>query len=134
MYFYLLGTYVVPGDSEDVTDYILIEIPTFLYMGLSLLLPSSLFPPSLSSSLVLPTGMFILIVLSFLFVYLRGYRDIMLSDRVFWGCFLASQIFIWLSFIAVVVALATLDEGGEEIRSCSGRLTDETVSEKDDAR
>jgi len=111
VYFYLLGTYVVPGDSEDVTDYILIEIPTFLYLG-----------------------MFILIVLSFLFVYLRGYRDMMLSDNAFWGSFAVCQIIIWLSFVAVVVALATLDEGGEEIRTCSGRLTDETVSEKDDAR
>mmetsp|Transcript_14897 Transcript_14897/g.23312 ORF Transcript_14897/g.23312 Transcript_14897/m.23312 type:complete len:322 (+) Transcript_14897:160-1125(+) len=111
VYFYLLGTYVVPGEEEDVTDYILIEIPTFLYLG-----------------------MFILIVLSFLFVYLRGYRDMVLSENVFWGCFLACQILIWLSFAAVVVALATLDQGGEETRSCSGRLTDETVGETDDAR
>ena len=113
VYFFLLGFEVVPDESnENIADYILIEIPTYFYMGA-----------------------FSLISNSFLFLWLRGHKGKDLSQRAFWVVFGVWTVIIYLFFIVVVVLLVTLDKGdGEPERYCSGRLVHEEEEDDNSAR
>ena len=105
VYFFLLGAGTLPdrnGGRESITDYILIEIPTFFYLGA-----------------------FSLIALSFLFLYLRAYKEKQLSQKVFWICFLLWTLILWIGFAIVIILMETQGQTSSEnqvTRYCANRL------------
>jgi len=114
VYFYLLGSEVLPGEDEDIADYVLIEIPTFFFLG-----------------------MFGLLTLSFLVVYLRGFKDKNISDEMFWTSYILISAVVWISFVLIVVAFAQFEQKKEGERTCYGRIVaqiDSGTSEQRDGR
>jgi len=101
VYFFLLGYSVVPNTTtSNLPDYILIELPTFFYLGA-----------------------FSLVALSFLFLYLRGKKDMELSQRDFWISYFVWVLLIWILFAVVVSLIATLLDAPLSVKSCDGRIT-----------
>ena len=111
VYFFLLGYYIIPTvNSENLLDYILIELPTFLYIGA-----------------------FSLIALSFLFLYLRAKKNMELSQWNFWAVYFVWDLLIWILFAVVVSLIATLSSTPPPVKSCEGRISS-TPAPNDTAR
>jgi hypothetical protein len=111
VYFFLLGYSVIPTpSSSNLLDYILIELPTFFYLGA-----------------------FSLIAISFLFLYLRGKKDMDLSQSDFWVVYFIWDLLIWILFAVVVSLIATLSSPSSVTKSCNGRIS-ELIEDTNTAR
>ena len=94
--FYLLGTQVLPAD-EQIVDYILVEMPSFFFIGIFLQM---------------------LITISFVS------ENKSVSKIQVWSCIIAAQLVVWLSFAGIVMALHFTNNSGTvacqcECRSCT---------------
>ena len=104
IYFFLVGTLVLPAD-DDIVDYILIELPTFFYLGV-----------------------FVQILVTFYYTFQSGNSGLPQS-RV-WKTIFCCLLVVWLSFGIVIAVLATSDSSGDLNCSCDNRVCETTDADE----
>jgi hypothetical protein len=95
VYFFLFASGVF-DDSEDITEYVLVELPTFLYLA-----------------------SIIIVTLSFSFTLLREKYPSFRKPRVFWMAFFTCMLLLALFFVAIVLVFVyvVLDEDDDDSAS-----------------
>jgi hypothetical protein len=107
VYFYLAGAEVL-GVDENAADYVLLELPTFLYLAACSML-----------------------MLTFIFVVLSKGGERSIASRNYWISFTLIALALTIIFIVVIVLLETLPGSDSVSTSCFGRIV--TVDQDDTA-